>query len=383
MSDQHEQAEFLRANPGVLAEVEGQAVASPPGRKPPEGRLLVAKVENFYHRFLMLPQGAALALALWTIATHFYEVFDCFPYLAILSPLKKCGKTRLTEVLALLAANCFRTINISEAALFRLVEAESPTLVLDEAEALAGRSDRAQAIRALLNGGNRRDAVVPRCVGNSHELKMFRVYCPKLVCGIGTCPDTLRDRSIVLLMQRRRPEERVERFLHRSVAPEAQKLRDEIASYTEACRAEIEEAYEGTELPFLEDRAAESWGGLFALLYVADVRRIEELRAVAERLSVEKLEADQDDSLAVKLLADTRAVFGESPTAFSSDLLHALKALEESPWQEGELKNGLTLRRLARMLKPFGVRSRTIRGANTIAKGYLREEFERAWGRYL
>ena len=47
------------------------------------------------------------------------------------------------------------------------------------------------------------------------------------------------------------------------------------------------------------------------------------------------------------------------------------------------MKRGLTLRRLARMLKPFGVQSRTVRAASAVAKGYLREELEEPWERYL
>jgi hypothetical protein len=64
----------------------------------------------------------------------------------------------------------------------------------------------------------------------------------------------------------------------------------------------------------------------------------------------------------------------------SSALLQGLRTLEESPWS-GELD--LTLRKLARMLKSFGISSRQIRLGDSTAKGYLREEVANALTRYL
>src|SRR5215471_16135106 len=63
---------------------------------------------------------------------------ETFPYLALLSPEKGCGKTRTTEVLEQIIADPVRAVCISEAALFRLVEERQPTLILDEAEGLTG-----------------------------------------------------------------------------------------------------------------------------------------------------------------------------------------------------------------------------------------------------
>ncbi len=344
-----------------------------------DGQRLICEIELFFGRFMVLHKGVPLVLALWTIATYMFQAFDTFPYLAVLSAAKRCGKTRLTELLALLAAKAQRTVNISEAALYRLVEAESPALILDEAEALAGKTDRAEAIRALLNAGNRRDAVVLRCVGNSNELRRFRVFCPKVVCGIGVCPDTIRDRSIVLWLLRRKPEEKIQRLLYRSVKPEGEQLRQQIVAYVETHRNPIEAAYTQIDVPFLEDRDAETWEPLFSVLSVADPARWYELRAVAERLTAQNAEADQDDSLALKLLADARIVFGEQRMKSTAELVSDLKALEESPWQDKEL----TPRKLARLLRPFGVRSQNVRLDHGVVKGYYREEFDEAWGRYL
>ena len=345
------------------------------------GDTLLRQLENFVARFLILPEGSVFPLAAWVMATFIFDSFGAFPYLCVLSPTKQCGKTRLTEVVCLLAANAYRTVGVSEAALFRLIEQSAPTLILDEAEALTGKSDRAEAIRALLNAGNRRNITVPRCQGNSHELKLFSIYCPKVIVAIGNCPDTIRDRSIVLMMQRRKPGEQVERFLARRVEPEAQALKGELESFIGRHKGQIERAYETLDLHFLQDRDAEAWEPLFAVLKVADPSRWDELRCSAVKLTGDKAASDIDDNLALRLLADLDAIWPESQAAaFTVDLIPILKDIEDAPWQS---EVDLNPRKLARFLRPFGVEPKQVRVGDRTAKGYDLEELEAAFARYL
>jgi hypothetical protein len=361
-----------------LVEIVKSAVLWEPAGACGEG--LLRHVEEFVARFLILPQGSLLPVVAWTIATFMFETFEAFPYLCLLSPTKQCGKTRTTEVLSLLAANAYRTVNISEAALFRLIEEHKPTLILDEAEALTGKSDRAEAIRSLLNAGNRRNTIVPRCQGNSHELKLFSIYCPKVIAAIGSCPDTIRDRSIVLTMQRKKPGEQIERFLQRRVEPEAQTLKGKLESFMGRHSAEIQRAYESLDLDFLQDRDAEGWEPLFAVVRVADPSRWDELRRCALKLTGDKAATDIHDNLCLRLLADLDTIWPEGqPAAFTSELIGSLKAIEESPWQEVEL----TPRKLAHFLRPFGIEPRQVRVGERTAKGYDFEELEAAFIRYL
>ena len=53
----------------------------------------VANVERFIKRFVVLPEATYLPISLWAISTHTAQRFECFPYLALLSPAKRCGKT--------------------------------------------------------------------------------------------------------------------------------------------------------------------------------------------------------------------------------------------------------------------------------------------------
>jgi len=114
-----------------------------------EGTALLRHAEDFIRRYLVLPPSALLPVALWGKGTHLFPIFDCFPYLAVVSPTKQCGKTRLLEVLGLMCSDAERTSNISEAALFRLIEQHHPTLLLDEMEQLREKGERAQILRKL------------------------------------------------------------------------------------------------------------------------------------------------------------------------------------------------------------------------------------------
>src|SRR5262249_36499187 len=99
----------------------------------------------------------------------------------------------------------------------------------------------------------------------------------------------------------------------------------------------------------------------------------------------------------VRLLADVHRVFHPGPAdenapapeplerLSTSQLLDALHGDEEAPWLSyGRKAKPLTPSQLARLLRPFGVHSQTIRiDENKTARGYVRESLEEPWQRYV
>src|SRR5215467_3014135 len=146
---------------------------------------LLESIEQFIRRYVVLPPSAYLPLALWALASHAVERFDCFPYIATVSAAKRCGKTRLAEVLELLVRRPWRGTAPSPAALYRMLEG-APTLLLDETEVFNGKnkSEATQILLAVLNSGHRRGATIPRCDGPTHNVVHFPVYGPKLFAAI-------------------------------------------------------------------------------------------------------------------------------------------------------------------------------------------------------
>jgi hypothetical protein len=82
--------------------------------------------------------------------------------LVIKSPVKRCGKSRLLDVLAQLVRKPLATADISAAALVQSVtEKDPPTIMLDEADAIFGKAlkgdEKAEHLRGILNAGFGRD----------------------------------------------------------------------------------------------------------------------------------------------------------------------------------------------------------------------------------
>ena len=68
----------------------------------------------------------------------------------------------------------------------------------------------------------------------------------------------------------------------------------------------------------------------------------------------------------------------------SADLVAKLCADNDSPWAEWKRGNPITQVQLARLLKPYGIAPELIRLPGcTVIRGYIRGQFEDAWGRYL
>jgi hypothetical protein len=296
---------------------------------------VVRPVENYIRRYVVLPERAYLPMALWTIATYMPRSFECFPYLALFSPAKGCGKTRLLEVLEVLASRPWRGTAPTPAALYRMM-ANCPTLLLDEVEVLNGKnkSESALTLLAILNAGHRMGATILRCVGPTNNLKHFPVYGPKAFAVIGGLPDTLTDRSIVVTMQRRTVGQHVERFLAARAKKDVKAVCDALADFAKSDHEGVEQAYHqllDDDLKFLTDRETDLWLPLFALCSVAAPGRVVELKECAIALSAAKAEEDVEDSHSLTLLRDIRGVWpvGEKQLDTAS-FIEKLKAIEES-----------------------------------------------------
>lgn len=344
---------------------------------------LLEELVAFVRCYVIVRDEQADAIALWVVHTHVIDAFETTPFLAVTSPTKRCGKTRLLDVVELVAAKPWRTIMPSEAVLFRKINAVGPTLLLDETDAIFGnRNGDTEPLRALLNAGNRRGTKVPRCVGPSLQLVDFEIFCPKALVGIGNLPDTITDRSIVIRLQRKRRDEAAKRFRRREALEATDMLLQNLQSWAGAAVDDLERAR--PDVPdALDDRAEEAWEPLLAIADLAGGSWPARARAAAIALAAP--DVSDDEALGTLLLQDIAAVFAEKGVdrISSHDLAEALSAIEESPW--GDLRGKeLDARGLARRLRPFGVRPKTIRFDEVRrAKGYSLEVLGEALSRYL
>ena len=86
--------------------------------------------------------------------------------------------------------------------------------------------------------------------------------------------------------------------------------------------------------------------------------------------------------LLAPLLGNLNSVFDEEKLR-TTDLLEKLNAMDEAPWSAYTYGRPLTGRGLADLLKPYHIKSKTIRFGTKTDKGYYRSDFEDAWEVYL
>ena len=134
----------------------------------------------------------------------------------------------------------------------------------------------------------------------------------------------------------------------------------------------------------LSDRANDNWMPLLSIADALGGTWPDQARTAAKTLSGQSM--TDNESIKVELLADIHELYVKAKVdrLASSDLCTRLVLLEERPW--GTWKHGkpMTPTQLARLVKPFGVSSRTVRFEGTgLSKGYLVDDFRDAFERYL
>lgn len=357
------------------------------GESEESGDTLLSDVRAFLSRFCVFPDTHSLnAVTLWAAHTHVIEAFYSTPRLAILSAELGSGKTRVLEILALLTYSPMFAFNASPPTIYRRLAEQPMTLLFDEVDTVftkRGKDDENADLRALLNAGYKRGAVVPRCVGTKHEVVDFAVFCPVALAGIGDLPDTVMSRSVIVRMRRRAPDETVEPYRGRFHDTEGQALQARLHAWAGQIEAAVTESV--PELPEgIVDRPAEVWEPLVAIADQAGGDWPQRARDAAVALC--RVAEDRRVSLGVRLLADLRTVFEGDDKLSTATIIERLTAGDglddDAPW--GDLRGKpIDSRRIAGMLRPFGIKSKNIPVGRARPKGYTAEDLHDAWTRYL
>ena len=345
----------------------------------PIGARLLDELHQALTRYVVLPSPEAVdAVVLWITATHAAPAWNCAPRLDITSPVKRCGKSRLLDIIE---ATCYRpllTVNISPAALVRSIGADPPTLLLDEADTVFGpkAGDSHEDLRGILNAGHSRGRPYIRWDVSSRSLENCPTFAMAALAGIGALPDTITDRAVVVPMRRRAPGEIVDRYRERRDGEPLRVLGERLGEWT---RAHIDDLSKAEPDMPVEDRAADTWEPLIVVADVAGGDWPARARRAALALTAED---DSDTTLGARLLADLRDVFGDRDAMHGETILDELHKIDEAPWAD-YFGHALNARDMARLLKPYGVASVQVKLAGEGRKGYRREHLYDPWQRYL
>ena len=239
------------------------------------------------------------------------------------------------------------TENMSVAVLFRVIEAQTPTVLADECDTWLRDNEE---LRGLLNAGHRRGGQALRCEGESNEVRAFNVFAPAVICGIGTLPGTLHDRSIVIRLERAKPGELRERFDSRHVENEKELCR-KLARFVAENTARLE-----TCDPKLPDgafnRLADNWRPLFA---IAEIAGGDWPKRAADAFAKLTSREDSDaQGVGAALLADIAETFAAASVDKlpSAEIVEALAKIEGREWAEwGGARKPISPNQLAKLLK--------------------------------
>lgn len=342
-----------------------------------DGAVLLDDLVSALERFVALPEGAAVATALWVVHAHALDAFTVSPLLAVVSPEKRCGKTTLIEILGALVPRALSAANITPAVLFRVIERFCPTLLVDEADTFL---DGKEELRGMLNAGHTRaGAFVLRTVGDDFEPRRFSTWAAKVVARIGELPETLEDRAIVVRMRRKGPGEHVERR-HRDrlgeLAPLSRRACRWARDHGEALRLADTDAPSG-----LHDRAADNWRPLLAIAHLAGGSWPSRARLATVTLTG----TDTTVGPAVQLLGAVRTIFAArgSDRLATADLLADLHMRELEPWPTWNKGKPISARQVANLLRRFDIAPTTFRLGDQVLRGYPLPAFADAFVRYL
>ncbi len=372
--------------------VQGRAIKwleHDPWPLPVEGGALLSELSSLLRRYVDMPRIQADAIALWIIHAWLHDRLELSTFLNVTSPTKRCGKSLLMEIVSELVPRPLVAAHVTTAVVFRTVEIHQPTLLLDEADTYFVNNPDLQAV---INGSQRRSgATVWRVVGENHEPRQFGTWCPKMIVGIGSLPDTVQDRSLVIRLQRRPPHaDDLPLWRNRDREAIENMLRKAIRWRNDNVESVLNRRNEVSYPPGLNDRARDAWETPLAIADCAGAQWAGPGGRAWRAAKTISAGNDDETSASEQLLKDIWKIFhdADNPKVIrTAEILARLHSLESRPWSEWHRGKPLSPRSLAVLLKPFRIASGTVRlgspaTASSTAKGYYHASFIKAWKRY-
>lgn len=353
--------------------------------KEQDGARLLECISATVSHYMVIDSPLADTVALWCVMTWIHPRLDVAPFLNLTGPTKRVGKSTLLEIVSTFVRKPMPVSSaITEAVLSRIVSEHEPTLCLDEVDLYLSENP---TLRAMLNGSQRKELAVRLTnvpVGDSWVVHEFSTWCPKLLSGIGELPDTVRDRSIEVRLERAKPEERRPRWRDRDtsqIGAFPRRLLRWIEDNGDAILAGRSNIKYPNEL---HARARDSWESLLAIADQAGGEWPTRARIAAVAASTGTTALGVPDS--ERIVTDVHRVFlgaglPESlPTDSIADRLHEM---DDAPWSEfGKGNAGLTPNKLARLLKPYNVRPVKFRVKTATHRGYHLRDLAPVFDRY-
>jgi hypothetical protein len=190
-----------------------------PWDEPVDVAVLLQKLVDQIRKYVVLVPERLLATALWTTTAWIHnEVATRSPILDVFSIDEGSGKTELLGVLALLVPKPLLGAEFTGPNVYRVVDADKPTLLIDEADDIFQRKPD---LKHIVNGSWTRGFKIPRQVRMKGEWQTywFDPFCPKVLGHTllpgKPLPRTTASRGVPIKVWPKRRDEKTEEFKHR------------------------------------------------------------------------------------------------------------------------------------------------------------------------
>jgi DNA primase catalytic core len=256
----------------------------------------VARIYDSYVDFK--EEHTAQVMALWTLGTYVYPIFESYPYLSFTGE-RSSGKTKTLTVAERLCFNAVCSSDISPSLLFRIIEGSSCTVLIDEAERL--KDPRlGQDLRLLLNAGYKRGGRAHRSKPDTFEPQSFEVYSPKMLANIKGLEGVLESRCIQFTMLRTRDTAKANRIVTEASDDWAQ-VRHMLYAFAMTAFQEIRQEYledgETKSIKAISGREGELWHPLLAIARYLDKNGCPGLFEEIKEVAVRKAQEGKADGL--------------------------------------------------------------------------------------
>lgn len=138
-------------------------------------------------------------LSAYVLLSYTYAMFEKVPYLWFNAP-KGSGKTTALKCLRNLVRKPIYASSYTGSSLYRVIDSDSPTLILDEVEELKQRSKATETIIKILNSGYDKSGTV--MLTEKFNSVTFKTYSVKILAGINELFDTIQDRCIKIKLKK-------------------------------------------------------------------------------------------------------------------------------------------------------------------------------------
>jgi hypothetical protein len=314
----------LLCSPRSPSWADGADDSSPPPEFAEPHFAVIDLVHRLTEYHVALTPMQRVAVVLWILHAHVYDQFQITPRLALLSPVRGCGKSVLLSLIETLAPKPQKSDFITPAAIYHLIDAKHATLLIDEVDNLGLPFAANGRYRAVFNSGHRKGGAVTLL--HRGEPRKFSTFAPLALAAIGKLPLPLMHRSIVIEMERYDGGGELKQFNGRDPAI------DYVFGALRFWSREVTLAQDPAMPEQLRNRQADNWRPLVA---IADTFGPEWGR-LAREAAVAFARAHQDEDAQVLLLRDIRHVFDARGVDRmpSVALIAALNDIDDSLWSE-------------------------------------------------